>query len=366
MLVRFGLRIAHAVVLLLPLGLVACGGDDDKKTTAPVEEENDGGAPALPPSYPPALSPEDCVDKVTDLSLSQPEGAAVWGGLVMLDFKAEGSQLETFDLQVFDPALGAWTNYYLNVQAQGQREDGTYFMAVSPYYSEANKDLELKLRVRPSQSGCPDGTWTESEPFTAGDPLVGTKWSAEVPSSSLSGNLYLNRNAVPGGASLGQSRLSVGDSTIVVDFGKKGAFTETVTIPIASEADAPWNGCSLGLVFSGSYTVKLRPQYGGVAVNVSDLTLTSFENTTCDLPLLEELAFSQQDAEPIFLPASNQQVGVSYLPVIYREPEAPLWQNSGFGQVFQQLPQLLNYATETETGTGNGYIYVQDLTFTRQ
>jgi hypothetical protein len=369
MLNRFGLRVAHAIVLFLPLGLVACGGDDDKKTTAPVaEEENEGGAPAIPPSYPPALGPEDCVDSISDLSLSQPEGAAVWGGLVVLDFKAPGNTLDSFDIQAYDSSLGVWTNYYVNVQAQGQRENGDYFMAVVPYYSDANKDLEMKLRVRPSQTGCPDAQWVESEPFTAGDPLVGTTWRGDVDAASLSEQLTLNRYTVPSGTFIDQSRLSVGNATLVVEFGKKGVFTESVSIPISTTKEYPWDGCTLGLVFTGSYVVKVRPNYGGVAVGISDAILTSYDDTTCDLPRVKELKFTAKDADPVFLPASTQQVGVTYLPLLYKESAAPTWQNSGFAQVFQQVPQLLNYADEagTETGTVSGYVYAQDLTLIRQ
>jgi hypothetical protein len=361
MLVRFSLRFAHACVVCLPLLAIACGGDD-KKETIVVVQENDGGAP---PTYPPALSPDDCVDTISSLKLSQPDGAGVWGGLVLLEFEAEGAKLDSFDLQAYDAALGGWTNYYVNVQAQGQRDDGSYYMAVSPYFSDANKDEPMKLRVRPSQQGCPDATWTESEEFTATDPLLGTTWKADIPAATVNSQLTLQRNTVPGGTFISESRLTVGDATIQVEFGKKAAFTETVSIPLHTEKDAPWDGCRLGLTFTGTYSLKLRQQYGGINLSVTEQQLTDFAATKCELPALAEMAFTADDAA-LALSAFSTQVSISYLGVLYQKPEAPTWQNAGFGQIFQQLTQFLTYTTAKETGYVNGYANAQDLTFTQQ
>lgn len=365
MLVRFSLRFAHAWLVSLPLLAIACGGDDNKQQTAPQEEENEGGAPALPPSYPPALSPEDCVSTVSSVNLVQPEGAAVWGGLVVLEFTAEGGKLDSFDVQAYDAALGGWTNYYVGIQAQGQRDDGSYFMAVAPYYSDANKSEPMKLRVRPSQQGCPDATWTESEEFTAHDPLLNTAWSADIPTGSLNGDFTLQRSEVPGGASLPPSRLTVGDATLKVEFGKKGVFTETVSVPLHTDTDLPWDGCRLNLTFTGTYQLKLRQQYGGITLMVSDQELTAFDTSKCELPTIEQMAFTAEDATPS-LSAFNTQVSISYLGTLYQKPEAPQWPNAGFGQFFQQLPQFLTYTTDTESGYVNGYGYPQDLTLTKQ
>ncbi|HVY30074.1 MAG TPA: hypothetical protein VHB79_26135 [Polyangiaceae bacterium] len=362
MLVRYSLRFAPVWLAALPLLAIACGGDDQKEPTTVVVQDNDGGAP---PSYPPALSPEDCVDTISSITLSQPEGAAVWGGLVVLEFTAEGSKLDSFDVQLYDSALGAWTNYYVNVQAQGQREDGSYFMAVSPYFSDATKDEPMKLRVRPSQQGCPDATWTETEEFTAADPLLGTTWKADIPAGSLNSQLTLLRNEVPGGGSLPQASLTVGDSSIQVEFGKKGAFTETVSIPLHTDTDLPWDGCRLGLTFTGTYSLKLRQQYGGISLAVSEQQLTSFAATKCELPSVEEMAFSAENAS-MTLNAFNTQVSIGYLGTLYQKPEAPTWQNAGFGQIYQQLIEFLSYTTATETGYVNGYANVQDLTLTQQ
>lgn len=365
MLVRFSLRFAHTLLLSLPLFAVACGSDDKKETAPTPQDENEGGEPALPPSYPPALSPEDCVGTISSIKLSQPEGAAVWGGLVVLEFTAEGGKLDSFDVQAYDTALGAWTNYYVSVQAQGQREDGSYFMAVSPYFSEANKDAPMKLRVRPTQQGCPDATWTESEEFTESDPLLGTTWKADIPVGTVNSQLTLQRNESPGGATLPSSPLTVGDASIQVEFGKKGAFTETVSIPLHTGKDLPWDGCRLGLTFTGTYSLKLRQQYGGISLAISDQQLTSFAATKCALPTVEEMAFSADDAA-VMLNAFNTQVSIGYLGTLYQTPEAPTWQNAGFGQIFQQLTQFLSYTMAKETGYVNGYANVQDLTLTQQ
>src|SRR5260221_11482112 len=120
-------RSVHTLGVALAFLASACG--DDK--VQPAAEDNDGGAPAIvfPPNYPPALGPEDCATKTSKITLSQPDGAAVWGGLVLLDFEVEGAKVATFDVQGFDPALGAWTNSYVGSQAIGQRNDCSYFIA---------------------------------------------------------------------------------------------------------------------------------------------------------------------------------------------------------------------------------------------
>jgi hypothetical protein len=365
MLVRFRPRLVHVFCMLSPLLVAACGGDDDKNQTPPTEDENEGGAPALPPSYPPALGPEDCVGTISSLNLVQPDRAGVWGGLVVLEFTAEGEKLDSFDVQAYDPALGAWTNYYVSVQTLGQRDDGSYFLAVSPYFSEATKGEQIKLRVRPAQQGCPDAAWTESEPFTATDPLLGTKWRADLPSGSVTGQLLLQRSSIPMGMPLPDSRLSFGDATIELAFGKKGVFTETVSLPISTAKDVAWDGCTLGLTFSGTYSLQLRQQYGGLSLTISDQVLTSYEATQCDSPTVEQMSFTAADAQP-FLNAITQQVSINYLPTLYQKPGMPTWQNSNLAQIFQQLPQFLAYVTKTETGLASGYAYPQDLTFTQE
>ncbi len=354
----------RSLTVLLALAACACGGDDNNKSEP--EDENEGGAPAVAVSYPPALGPEDCVTGTSMIKLTQPAGAAVWGGLVVLDFTVEGDKVNSFDVQAFDPSLQAWTNNYVNTQAVGQRDDGSYFLAVTPNFSDANKDKELKLRVRPTQSGCPDADWTETTSFTAGDPLVGTKWKAQIPGAGLSGQLNLQRTAIPNIMAVPSSRLTVGGLTLEVDFGKKGLVTEVVTVALSSEKDAPYDGCSVSLTFSGTYEVSLRQQYNGISLAFSEQTLTSAEGTTCTFPTVEDMAISAEDFDMPLNAYIQQGVAINYLPTAYAEPAAPLWQNNQFGQLFQQLSQFLAYETTDEQGTVDGYLYPQDVTLERQ
>jgi hypothetical protein len=349
----------------LALLACACGGDDDKNVE-PADEGNEGGEPAVAPSYPPALGPEDCATTTSKVTLSQPDGAAVWGGLVVLEFEVEGAKVDSFDLQLFDPSLGVWTNYYVNTQAVGQRDDGSYFMAVSPYFSNATKDEELKMRVRPSQQGCPEADWIETSAFTAGDPLVGTQWLAELSAGDFNGQLSVNRNPLNPETPASSPRLSLEGATLSLDFGKKGAFTEVVTIPLSSKEKEPYDGCILSLTFSGTYEVSLRQQYGGVRLSISEQTLTSFEGTTCDFPAVKEMAISADDFDMRLNAYTQQGISIDYVPTLFAEPGAPTWQNSSFGQIFQQLPQFLGYEDATETGNVDGYMNVQDLVFERQ
>ena len=360
------IKLRHqALSVLVLLSLVpACGGDDDKKQPI-IVEVGEAGAPAFPPTYPPALGPEDCAKTTSAVTLSQPEGADVWGGLVLLDFTVEGAKVSSFDLQAFDPALMAWSNNYLS-QSNGQHEDGSYFMAVTPYFSDANKDKELKLRIRPSQQGCPEADWTETDTFSAGDPLLGTRWQAQVPATIFSGQFSLQRTAIPNDMALPEVPVVLGAATLSLEFGKKGVFTESVSVPLGSEPDAPLNGCKLNLTFTGTYQLIVRQQYGGLMLAISEQTLTDFAATKCAFPKVEEMALAAKDSMLKISAYTRQGVSINYMPTLYAEPGAPIWEDGGFGQVFQQLPQFLNYVTPTEMGTVNGYVYPQDLSFERQ
>ncbi|HXK20374.1 MAG TPA: hypothetical protein VNG33_21340 [Polyangiaceae bacterium] len=232
------------------LALVASGcGSDTKVVTVPVPEDNDGGAPAAPvypPTYPPALSPEDCAKSTSKITLSQPDGAAVWGGLVLLEFDVAGGKVDSFELQTYDLLFAVWINFYTGAGATGQRDDGSYFMAVTPAFTDGDKDQELKLRVRPRQAGCPDADWTETDTFSAGDPLLGTTWTAEIPAAFFSGQLTVQRSLlVPDDTTNIAPELQLGGATVSMTFGKKGAFTETVKMALSSETDAPFDGCHL-------------------------------------------------------------------------------------------------------------------------
>lgn len=352
-------------VLSLALLACACGGDDDKKVEA-TGDGNEGGEPALPPSYPPAIGPEDCATTTSKITLTQPEGAAVWGGLVVLEFEVEGAKPSNFTVQLFDPSLGAWINYYVNQEAYGQRDDGSYFMAVSPYFSEANKDQELKLRVRPSQSGCPEADWTETSSFTAGNPLVGTKWLGELSSGDFSQQLTVQRDPLDSEALASSSRLILGDATVSLDFGKKGVLTEVVTVALSSKKDEPYDGCTLSLTFSGTYDVTVRQQYSGLRLALSERALVDTKGTTCDFPTLPFMALSAVDADVRLNAYTQQSISIDYLPLLFAEPGPPVWRNSNFGQVFQELPSFLGYETTGELGIVNGYANVQEMTLVQQ
>lgn len=354
----------RSLTVCLAIAACACGGDDNNK--AETDDDNAGGAPAVAVSYPPALGPEDCATSTSKIKLTQPDGAAVWGGLVVLDFTVEGAKVDSFDVQVFDPSLQAWTNYYVNTQTVGQRDDGSYFLAVSPYFSDVNKDKDLKLRVRPTQQGCPAADWTETTAFTAGDPLVGTKWKAQIAGTGFTGQLNVQRTPIPNVMVLPPSRLSVGSVTLEVGFGKNGELTEVLTVPLSSKKDEPYDGCTVSLTFSGTYEVNLPQQYGGISVAFSEQTLTSVDGTTCAFPALKDMAISAKDFDVQLNAYLQPGVSINYLPTAYAEPGAPTWQSSQFGQIFQQLSQFLSYATTSESGNADGYLYPQDVTLERQ
>jgi hypothetical protein len=130
----------------LALSSVACGGDDDKGTPTP--NQNEGGAPSVELPAP-ALGPADCATTTSKVTLTQPAGADVWGGLVVIEFEVDDNRAQTFDLQVFDPSLGGWINSYFAYQSSGQRDDGTYFLVVQPQYNPGNKDGSSRSACAP-------------------------------------------------------------------------------------------------------------------------------------------------------------------------------------------------------------------------
>ncbi len=359
------LRAFHvrSLTVLVALSACACGSDAQKVTD---DDASQAGAPAVAPNYPPALSPEDCATSTSKIKLTQPEGAAVWGGLVRLEFAVAGAKVNSFDVQAFDPSLGAWSTNYVGVQALGQRDDGSYLMAVSPYFSDVNKDKELKLRVRPTQQGCPAADWSETSAFTAGDPLAGTTWRAEIPATGFSGQLNVQRTPIPNTMAVPTSRLMLGTISLELDFGKKGEFTEMVTVPLSSKKGEPFNGCTVVLAFSGTYELSLRQQYGGITISVSEQTLSSTDGTTCAFPTIKEMAFSAKDFDMPLNAYTQLGTSINYLPTVYVEPGAPNWQLNQFGQLFQQLSQFLSYTTANESGNVDGFLYPQDVLLERQ
>jgi hypothetical protein len=343
-------------VCCLALAVVGCG-DDTAETSR--DEPSEGGAAAedLPA---PALRAEDCATGTSKLELSQPEGADVWGGLVVVEFEVEGAKTRNFDIQIFDPALDAWLNSYVELGSSGQRDDGTYFLAVRPAYSEANKDEELKLRVRPTQDGCPNAEWTESEGFTARNPISGTSWHAEIPSEFLNANIDVLRTGSEG--VIGSGRVGFGDATLDVEIADTGELTQRVTIPLQAAAGEPFEDCTLSLTFRGTYELLLR-SYGSMTLVMSPAELISTDGTLCAFPTVEELAPSAEDLS-VPLPQSSQSVSIDYQPTLYVEPGAPVWQY-GFGQIFGILPQYLSYSTGEETGSASGSVSPQELMLLR-
>jgi hypothetical protein len=356
-------KVSARWLMSLALLACACGGDDKKTEASPTPDENEGGAPPVAPSYPPALSPQDCATTTSKITLTQPDGAAVWGGLVLLEFEVEGAKVDSFDVQSFDPALGGWTNYYLGREVQGQRDDGSYFLAVSPSFSEVTKDQQLKLRVRPTQDGCPEAAWTETPSFGAGDPLLGTHWTADISAADLNGQLSLTRVV---DQTTSEVPVKLGDATLSVDFGKKGAFTQVLTVPLSTKKGEPYDGCTVSLTFSGSYSLSVRSPYGEIRLAISEQTLTSTKGTVCDFPTVDEMALSAEDFDLRLNAYTRQGISIDYLPTLFAEPGSPLWQNSNFGQIFQQLPQFLAYLKTTEYGSVSGYTNVQELRLERQ
>jgi hypothetical protein len=347
-----------SVCCLALANVVGCGEDDDKPAVD--ADDNEGGAASIHIPAP-ALGKDDCAVTTSKLELSQPEGADVWGGLVVVEFEVEGAKTRSFDIQIFDPTLDAWVNSYVEVGSSGQREDGSYFLAVRPTYNDANKNEELKLRVRPTQEGCPNAEWTESEGFTARDPVAGTSWSAELPSEFLTGSIIVQRTALPD-MPLPPVELALGDATLAVEFGTKGELTQHVTIPLDAEKGEPYAGCTLSLTFSGTYDLVLR-SWGGLTLVTSEQALTSTEGTTCELPSLDEMALSA-DAFDLPLSGTTVSVNIDYQPTLLVTPGAPVWRD-GFGQVFQVIPQYLGYETSEEIGNASGFLQPQELTLVR-
>lgn len=342
----------------LALSAAACGGDDDK--AAPTPEENEGGAPSIEVPAP-ALGPADCATKTSKVTLTQPEGADVWGGLVVVEFEVDGNRAQTFDLQVFDPSLGGWINSYFGYQSSGQRDDGTFFLVVQPQYNPANKDGEFKVRVRPSQQGCPIGEWTESNSFSASEPLKSTSWAAEFSGLQINGGIDLQRTPLQNELPLPSTRVTLADATFNVAFGPKGSLTQQLTATLQAEAGEPYEDCTLSLTFSGTYELTLR-SYGNLSITLSPQELTSYEGTTCAFPSVDELLLAGEEFDGT-LGSHVQYLNVDYTPTVYVTPGSPTWQNA-FTRVFEQLARFMSYETDEERGDASGNVNPQDFTLT--
>jgi hypothetical protein len=347
------------------LALFAYGcGDNVTNNVAADEPENAAGAAAVE-TFPPALGPQDCATSTSKVTLSQPAAAAVWGGLVVLEFKVAGPKVASFDVQFYDPATEAWLSNNVGVSYSAQRDDGTYVLAASPTLNDVNKDSELKLRIRPSQQGCPQADWTETETFTQANPLSQTSWQADVQGAFINNSLNVQRTPKDSEMSLPSAPLHVANAALALSFSKKGVFSEVVTIDLESETAAPYDGCTLNLTYTGTWDISLRQQYGDLTLVISEQQLSSIEGTTCDFPTLGEMALSADDFK-LTIPASTQSINIGYQPTLYTTPGAPEWFGSNFTRVFEQLGQYLAYETDTETGNVNGYIYTQDVIFNQQ
>lgn len=354
---NWGTRLALA--LTLPLAAFGCGESDDKDPVQPVPEKTE--------TFPPALGPEDCVPAVTDLTLSQPAGADVWGGLTVLEFNAlnaTGALLDNFHVQRFDPAADAWLNGYVGNYYSGQREDGTYFLAVGFVPNDSSKDEQFRLRVRPVQQGCPEAMWTESKAFTMGNPIEGTSWSTQVPAALVNGSLNVVRTVGPL-LPMEQVPLRVGDVGATLTFAKGGAFTQLITVPLESEKGAAYDGCTLALTFEGTWELSLKAQNGQMSVFVSQLALSSTEGTVCAFPKLADMALSGTDFAMSW-EGFAQNVSVDYTASLYADPGAPAWSYTNFLQILVSLGQLLHYNSVTEVGVGQGGVYFSQATFEKE
>jgi hypothetical protein len=168
---------------------------------------------------------------------------------------------------------------------------------------------------------------------------------------------------MPGDPSM--SRVRFGEATLSLDFGKNGALTEILTLSLLAKEGEPYEGCTLSLLFSGTYEVGLRSRYGGVRLSVSEQKLTSFEGTTCEFPATADLALSAEDADLRLNAYTQQGISIDYLPTLFAVPGPPVWQGNDFSRLFEQLPQFLSYLTATEAGSVSGYVGLQDLQLER-
>jgi len=356
----FRLRLVSAACV----AVLACACGDDNQAAA-TGDSTDGGAPAVAEAFPPALGPEDCLASTSEITISQPEGGEVWGGLIILEFEVEGGKVDSFEIQAWDAATEVWRSGNVYAQYSGQREDGSYLMAVAPELNDANKDEEIRLRIRPSQAGCPDGDWTETEAVTQGDPLIGTSWSGEVSDLFLNANLYIERTPVVVEEVPSTSELHFADAvSFSVDFGADGVLSQAFTVPLASAEGEPYDGCTLTFMFEGQYEVYFRRGYNGLVVAVSERELTSIEGDGCAFPTVEEMAISGEDVL-MTLDGYVENVSINYLPLLHAEPGAPVWSNNSFGRFFDVLPQALRYSTDAESGYANGYVYTSDFQMER-
>jgi hypothetical protein len=326
---------------------IACGDDDAQRVVVVVEGA--GGEAAEP--FPPALGPEDCVTAVTELEVSQPIGADVWGGITLLEFQVEGANLRSFEAQAFDSDAGVWTNQYLPTTFSGQREDGTYVLGVSISPSEANQDADQWLRVRPVQDGCPPAEWVESDTFTLGSPVLGVSWHGSLPIEQFNSSLVVDPSAY--------LSMSVSAAELDVTFGDDGAFSETLALTFSTEEAGPFDACTIAFTFEGSWRHE-PANYSGGMVYLSPLVLSGIDGSDCKGgPAPASLRVSDpEEAAQFKLAPAVYYLNVDYLPTLSSTPGAPIWRTSFGRDILYQLPQLLAYEQPSQ-GAGGAPAYDQ-------
>jgi hypothetical protein len=331
---------------ILGLGLLplACGSDDDEQPAG--TDHTSAGAPATPVSYPPALGPEDCASTVTDLKLSQPAGADVWGGLTLLEFQVAGAGSRNFEIEAFDPDTGAWLNQYVGYAYSGQRTDGTYLLGVNLYPTEASQDADQRVRVRPTQQGCPEADWVESDAFKLVSPFEGTSWAGTIPGNHFTGEMhivgsYLNEDV----------RLHLGDTAVSANFADDGTFSQTFTAPLQTSKGAPFQGCTLSLTFEGTWRYELGGFGNGQQLQIADVTLTSTKGSKCTYPALADMDINQEGFK-LELGDGTYYPRIDYVPTLAIKPGAPAWSTEIFNGIVQQLGQLLGHTVPSQMDDG--------------
>lgn len=352
--------------MMFPLGLAlavvpACGDDDDDKHDATVAAA-DGGSSVTNPEGP-GITAKDCPSAPSNLSIVKV--APVWNGLIVIEASVERGTPESFEWQIWDPALGEFRQFYAGGTAQ--KPDGRFVFSVSPSVRESTKTAELKVRTRTRLTGCPPSAWAESPGFTLGDPITGTTWRLDLGPSQLSGNIYVNHSGPAVVTSTGPYSFQDQPSSHTIAFNADGSFAETYQFTITSKTVGDlYKDCTFQLSFVGKWQLRWVNDSPSILITErKPKTGAATTGSTCSAPALTELAINQPTAA-FEIPSMNTGLGIDYTLLRTNPPGKATWSanfGTGFnGTIFDAIADTVG----ADTSNANGNAYPQYALYERQ
>lgn len=310
----------------------------------------------------PALTPDLCPGAPQALALRQV--GPFWYGLTMATFSVPGGAPSGFNVEAFDSTTGFWSSTGVIDNPSGtplQLDDGSYLALASVGATASNEGAPRKLRVRSVLNGCPPSAWTESGPFTLGNPLPGTTWTATFnagasqPSLQFSPAASDTTSTFVGPYSFDASQPLQHEITFNADGTTAEVFRYSI---LSAHPGDAYDGCSFVLSFTGKWTLALDDTYsGGLDLTVSDRVPAASPSagSTCGDPQITAMLIGQPSSLSIpALPPTELGPSIDYSALLESPPGDALMSEGCIGcdsSLFSSsLLATVQYLAEAGTG----------------